>query len=362
MGNSAPFAQPRKQQGEIMGHFLSIIIPNHNGSRTIGACLEAVFAARNDDVEVVVVDDCSIDGSVGIIGKYPCKLIRLERHAGASAARNAGAAHSKGDILFFIDADCLLTEDTLPVIRNNLALHPPDVVLGGTYTPVPQDPGFFSLFQSVFINYSETRNSGNPDYIATHAMVIRAETFKKTGGFSENFLPILEDVEFSHRLRRAGCRLVMDPDLRVRHIFNFSFARSMRNAVKKTRHWIAYSLGNRDLFSDSGTASREIKANGIAWLSIVLLTLLFLASGQVAFLAAVPLIGGMNIILNRGLFKAFFRAGGAGFAIAAAAYYMTIYPAAVWTGTAKGVLQYFLMKKTPGRNDARGLNEGPAKE
>ena len=109
---------------------LSIIIPNYNGVRTIDACLEALLASRDDAYEVVVVDDCSHDGSVGIVEKYPCKLIRLAERTGASAARNAGAFGSTGEILFFIDNDCIVTDTTIPRVRKIIAEQPTDVVVG----------------------------------------------------------------------------------------------------------------------------------------------------------------------------------------------------------------------------------------
>jgi len=339
-----------------MKHFISIVIPNYNGSRTIGRCLESIFAFNDDDREVIVADDCSEDGSLDIIRKYPCRLVQLEKHAGASAARNAGAANSKGDTLFFIDADCLLQQDTLPVIRKHLANWPANTLIGGTYTPVPHDPGFFSLFQSVFINYSETKNRGNPDYLTTHALVIRAETFKKLRGFKEKFLPILEDVEFCHRLRRAGFQLTMDPDLRVQHIFNFSLSRSLRNAARKTRYWIVYSLENRDLFADSGTASIELKINGIAWLGTVLLGIFSLASGQKGFLMPMPLLWAVDIVVSGHLFRAFHKAGGALFGLLGGMYYMAVYPAAVWAGAFQGVVQYAT------RNRRADSQTGPVKE
>ena len=346
-----------------MKHLISIIIPNYNGSRMIGKCLESIFAFIDDDWEVIVVDDCSEDSSIDIIGKYPCRLIQLEKHAGASAARNAGAFSSKGDVLFFIDADCLLKDDTLLIIRNHLSSQPADVVIGGTYTPVPQDPGFFSQFQSAFINYFETKNSSNPDYLATHALVINAGTFRKLGGFTENFLPILEDVDFCHRLRRAGYRLIMDPDLQVRHIFNHSFMRSIQNAEKKARYWTTYSLVNRDLFADSGTASREIKLNGVAWLATVVLAFLFLISGQREFLLPLPLLWASGVFVNRYLFKAFYKAGGVFFALMAGTYYVIVYPAAVWLGAVKGAVQYSLQKKMKsGKGGPRELYEGTSKE
>ncbi len=340
-----------------MDHFLSIVIPNYNGSRTIGRCLESVFAFTDDDREVIVVDDCSEDGSADIIRKYPCRLIQLERHSGASAARNAGAFSSKGDVLFFIDADCLLKKDTLSVIRKHLSEKPVDVVIGGTYTPVPPDPGFFSQFQSIFINFFETKNSSAPDYLATHALVIQTEIFRKLGGFTENFLPILEDVEFCHRLRRAGYKLIMDPDLQVRHIFNLSFIKSIRNAARKARYWTVYSLGNRDLFADSGTASREIKINGAVWLVTAVLAFLSLVSGRRWPLIPLPLLWGCSIFINRHLLKAFCNAGGAFFALSASIYYLMIYPLAVWTGAFGGVIQHLIVdKQQPSQGDAHRLS------
>jgi GT2 family glycosyltransferase len=336
-----------------MKQLMSVIIPNYNGSQTIGKCLESVFALNDEDREVIVVDDCSEDGSLDIIRRYPCRIIQMEKHAGASAARNAGALNSKGDVLFFIDADCLLQENAASIIRKYLHERSPEVVMGGTYTPTPPDPGFFSAFQSAFIHYFETKNSDAPDYLATHALVIRAEAFKRMGGFREDFLPILEDVEFSHRLRSAGYRLVMNPDLQVRHLFNFSLRRSLQNAVKKTRFWIVYSLKHKDLFADSGTASREIKINGVLWLVNAVLVLLFLLSGQRGFLAPVPLLWGAGMYVNRHLFGAFDRAGGAVFAVMAAAYYTVLYPAAVWTGVLRGFVQF--MTGTARDDDDCGL-------
>jgi GT2 family glycosyltransferase len=320
---------------------LSIIIPNYNGERTIGACLEALTAFRDDGCEIVVVDDCSHDGSIVMIKRYPVNLIRLAERAGASAARNAGAFGSTGEVLFFIDNDCIVTDATIPRVRRIISEQPPDVVVGGTYTPVPYDTGFFSSFQSAFINYSETKNRNDPDYLAAHALVIRAGSFNMTGGFKTEFLPILEDVEFSHRLRRNGFRLIMDPDLQVRHVFHHSLVRSLTNAVKKARYWTEYSLANRDLFADSGAASREIKINGAAWIVTVVLVLFSLMSGHRSFLAPLPLLWAANMLVNRHLYRAFLKAQGAWFAFMAGSYYSLIYPAAVWTGFFRGMFQYY---------------------
>jgi len=329
-----------------MDKFVSIIIPNYQGGATLETCLEAAFASSYRNFEVIVVDDCSADNSVEVIKSFPCKLVQMDRHSGAARARNIGATHSHGDILFFTDADCLLQEDTLSIVSQTISSAGPNIVFGGTYTRIPHDKSFFSLFQSVFINYSETREMEHPDYIATHAMIIDARSFQKSGGFSEKFLPILEDVDFSHRLRQAGYQLVMNPAIQVQHIFNFSLCRSLRNAIRKSMYWTMYSIKNGDVFVDSGTASVGLKINVTAWFSAALLLLTFVLTGNSAFILLIPLMLAIDLFVNRGLLMAFYRTKGFLFALTATCYYLLLYPVAVGAGALAGLARYFTVEHT----------------
>lgn len=316
---------------------ISIVIPVRNGERTLAACLGAACAAAAPRDEVVVVDDGSTDASAAIAARHGCRLVRLPRPAGAGAARNAGAAAARGDLLFFTDADCILGAQTLGLAAAALESAGPRAVVGGTYETRPFDPGFFSAFQAVFVNFHETRSPEAPDYVATHAMAIRAEDFRAAGGFAESFLPILEDVEFCHRVRRAGYRLRMEPRLQVRHDFGFNLAGSLRNAARKARHWTRYSLRHGDLLADSGTASRGLKAAGalagLSWASLAGAA----ALGLPALLLPIPAWFLAALAANRGLVGAFRAAGGPRFAAAAAAYLVIVYPAAVASGAALGL-------------------------
>ncbi len=317
---------------------ISVVIPVRNGARALDACLRAACAAALPDNEVVVVDDGSTDESAAIAARHPCRLVRLEHRRGASAARNAGAAAARGEILFFTDADCVLGPQTMPRAATALEAAGPRAVVGGTYETRPFDPGFFPAFQAVFINYHETRRPDDPDYVATHAMVMRSADFRASGGFDEHFLPILEDVEFCHRLRRAGFRLRMDPQVLVHHSFGFGLSGSLRNAARKVRYWARYSLRNRDLLADSGTASRGLKAAGalagLCWVSSAAAAVLRLPT----LLLPLPLLVFAAILANSGLVRAFHAAGGPLFATAAAGYLVLIYPMAIAVGAAQGLV------------------------
>ena len=332
---------------------VSIVIPNRNGAATLEACLRAAGAAasRAGRAEVVVVDDASDDGSIAIVERFPVKLVRLEAHGGVSRARNAGARAASGELLLFIDADCLLAEEAVAEARVAYGDRA-DLVLGGTYTPRPADEDFFSRFQSAFIHHFETKRAA-PDYVAAHAMLVDAERFRSSGGFVEgSFIGVaasVEDVELSHRLRRAGCELAMCPALRVTHVFGFSLRRSLANAVKKARYWTAYSLVNRDLLADSGTASRELKTNvALALAQALLVAAAVLARAGWPLGAAASLLA-VNLHVNRRLVVAWFRAGGPRFSALATSYYATLYAAAVGLGAAAGAAQWAWKLRSSGR-------------
>ncbi|MDZ7640508.1 MAG: glycosyltransferase [Desulfurivibrio sp.] len=348
---------------------LSVIIPCHNGAATLGACLEALQAAAQpplpaatqcpDQVwplgphgfEVVVVDDASTDDTAAIGERYPCRLLKLPSQRGASAARNIGAAAARGKILFFIDADCLVEPTTLQTVIAVADRHGRQWIIGGTYSLTPADRFFCSRWQAAFIHHFESKRQ-RPDYIATHAMIIHAATFAASGGFPEDFLPIIEDVEFSHRLRRQGLALAMEPSLQVRHVFHYTPRRWLANAWRKSRYWTIYSLSQQDLLSDSGTASHELKLNVAVLATTALLLLLWMVLGWLRpewpaaytlwLAAALVLLIGGNLWWQRRLLATFRRAGGWGFALAAGACYLLLYPWPVGLGGLAGLATFYL--------------------
>ncbi len=314
---------------------VSLIIPNYNGGAVIRQCLEAAFASQYKNFEVIVADDGSTDGSLAVIERFPCRLVRLERRSGAGAARNRGAEAATGDILFFTDADCFLRPDALARAVTMMQSHP-GAIVGGTYTPLPADRDFFSTFQSLFVHYSETRRT-EPDYIAGHALIIEAGLFRESKGFPETTVPIPEDVLFSHRLRHEGRRLLMDPDLQVVHAFRFSLRRSLANAYRKAKYWTLYSLAHHDLLADSGTASQELKVNVASFGMSAVCAGIAAGTQDMRWLIPDVFFWTGNLAFSRGLLGVFRREKGMGFAVLGALYYTLVFPIAVALGACAGV-------------------------
>ena len=173
-------------------------------------------------------------------------------------------------------------------------------------------------------------------------MLIARELFLQNRGFNENFMPILEDVEFSHRLKKTGAKLLMNPDIQVQHIFNFTLMKSMRNGVRKSKYWSIYSIKNKDLLSDSGTASQEFKFNVLSCFINGFLLLIGILLNSWFFVFPVLLLFGSNLYLNRQLIRAFHNARGPFFAISGLLYYSFLYPFAVGIGAFSGIFsQHF---------------------
>ena len=205
----------------------------------------------------------------------------------------------------------------------------------------PYDRGFFSRFQSLFIHYSETKNAGNPDYVAGHAMAIDAETFRRSRGFPEDFLPLIEDVEFSHRLRKTDAGLSWIPGSRSG---TYSISRCSAHSgtlFKKSLYWTEYSLKNRDLLVDSGAASTELKVNVLSYVLCLALFSAWVVSGNFLVLSAVLPAGGLNLLMSRRLLRAYFEAHGILFGCLASVYYTLVYPLPVGAGALVGMLRYF---------------------
>ena len=109
----------------------SIIIPVHNGASTLGRCLDALAAQIGVSVEreVIVVDDASTDGTAEVAQAHGVRVVTLPAQQGPAAARNAGAAAARGEVLLFIDADCEAVDDWCQQMLRPLA----DPQVCGTY-------------------------------------------------------------------------------------------------------------------------------------------------------------------------------------------------------------------------------------
>lgn len=117
--------------------FLSVIIPVYQALPYLPACYESIRGQLQDDMEILLVDDCSTDGSAELCEQLAgqdsrIRVIRMEANRGVSCARNRGLEQARGRYVTFVDADDTLAGGAYQAVREEIVRFPePDVVLFG---------------------------------------------------------------------------------------------------------------------------------------------------------------------------------------------------------------------------------------
>ena len=93
--------------GNVTNPLVSVVVPVHNGERFLEPALDSVLGQDYTPLEVLVVDDGSIDGSANLVRRYDRVRYVWQANQGVAVARNRGILASRGEILAFLDQDDL---------------------------------------------------------------------------------------------------------------------------------------------------------------------------------------------------------------------------------------------------------------
>ncbi len=96
----------------------SIIIPTYNSERTIKSSILSIFRQNLNDIEIIIIDDCSTDKTINsiknIIGKkISYKIFKQKKNKGVSNCRNKGIKIARGEYIIFLDSDDFLEDSAL---------------------------------------------------------------------------------------------------------------------------------------------------------------------------------------------------------------------------------------------------------
>jgi glycosyltransferase involved in cell wall biosynthesis len=232
---------------------VSVVIPVKNGAATLDACLWSIRRSYYKNIEVIVVDDHSSDGTVEMAKKFNTTVLEVENGRGANNARNVGAGHAKGDILVFIDSDVVVTRETFLGIVETLESGGYDAVVG-LYTARHRHERFVSQYKNLWVRYSYIKSPPAIDWLFGAISGIRREAFEKLGGFNVDLLAQHghDDVELGKRFARANLSITLNMDIEVEHLKNYT----LRSFIKNEYH---RSLGFVELAMRFGEISQSVR-------------------------------------------------------------------------------------------------------
>lgn len=196
---------------------VSIVVPVRNGADCISDCVASVLAAPypRDRREVLVVDNDSEDGTAGVVKRHPVTYL-YEADIGPSSARNRGVGASSGDIVAFLDADCVVTKGWLQELVAPFA--DPDVwgVAGEILSHPPETRAQRYMAARKVRWQQPAMESRWWPFAVTANVAFRRATFDRVGYF-DPLLIRAQDKDFGRRFLSAGLRMAYSPRALVFH-------------------------------------------------------------------------------------------------------------------------------------------------
>jgi len=184
---------------------VSVIIPTYNQAHFVAQAVESALAQTHPDVETIVVDDGSTDGTPSVLAAFgdAIRTIRQE-NKGLPAARNAGFRASRGEYVLFLDSDDVILPEKL---ARHVALLEAEPRFGLTYSAWQQvDAGGTRVLGQVRPNRQGHLLADllrRTCFFFASAAVVRRRCLERVGLFDES-LPWGEDADVWLRLARAG--------------------------------------------------------------------------------------------------------------------------------------------------------------
>ena len=246
---------------------LSIVIVNYNVKYFLEQCLESVYHSdltckvhRDEELrlEVFVVDNASVDGSVEMVReKFPqVELIANEENVGFARANNQALRRCRGDLMLLLNPDTVVEHDTLAKCVDFYATHRDCGGLGvkmingeGAYLkeskrgfPTPaasfyKMSGLIHLFPhskriaAYYMGHLSDDETHRIDILPGAFLMISREAMERVGLLDESYFMYGEDIDFSWRIKLAGFENYYYPDTRIIHYKGESTKRGSMNYV-----------------------------------------------------------------------------------------------------------------------------------
>ncbi len=239
---------------------ISIVIPTYNASKFIPNLLDPIFKQAVDDMEVILVDDCSTDNTLELAREYPVRIIEMEQNAGPAKARNRGVREAKGDIIFFLDSDVMVLDGTIQAVKDYFDKDPSaKCVIGICSTEALNDgfvPHYMAMFEYIHLIDQQYESVS---VFAPRCGAIKKEFFLEIGGYDEEYKGAdVEDFELARRINKTDT-IILNPEMMVKHQFA-DFKQALKIYFKRTVMWVKLFFKEKKLDNAGPTSP----SNGLA--------------------------------------------------------------------------------------------------
>ena len=201
----------------------SIIVPVFNRPDEVDELLQSLVGQTLKDFEVVIVEDGSEKPCKDVCDKYAGKIdlkYFMKKNSGPGQSRNYGAERANGEYLIVLDSDVVLPEGYLKAVDDELNREPSDAFGGPdcAHDSFTETQKAISYSMTSFFTTGGIRGGKkklDKFYPRSFNMGIRRDVYMRLGGFSK--MRFGEDIDFSIRIFKAGCKCRLFPEAWVWH-------------------------------------------------------------------------------------------------------------------------------------------------
>lgn len=239
---------------------ISVIIPAFNATLTIRKCLVALAAQTFQPKEIIIVDDGSKDNLESEISRLRIDLkmknlvLLKQNHKGVSEARNLGVKKSCGEILVFLDSDCVPDKNWLKKI--NEAFSNPQVgAVGGGYSS-GIDNSFWQRFSCEELFFRRRKRIKIVKTLLSNNMACRKDYFLQAGGFPKKY-PVCEDMYLSYQISHNH-KIIWLQNNGVKHHFKYNLKDFLKHQYFFGKESTRFFLDNPEILFSSNHQGRQL--------------------------------------------------------------------------------------------------------
>lgn len=205
---------------------VSVIIPTHNRVEDVMRCLGSVLNSSYQNIEVIVVDNASLDRTVArvkeVFGKdNRVKLIECKSNLYAAGGRNLGAKHASGKYLLFVDSDNVVDKKMIGYLVDFYKNHSDCGMVGPLmlYSAHPTRIWMHCANISLYSGRAVYKGNGEKDIhqyddevIVGHlpnCFMVRRDDFEQLHGFDEKYLIMFEEADLAERIKKSGKKIYL---------------------------------------------------------------------------------------------------------------------------------------------------------
>ena len=218
----------------------SLIIITLNRAALLERTLQGLARQARQIDEIIVIDNGPTRDTEEVVSSFAARYVPEPRR-GYGFARNRGLAEAQGDVIYFLDDDCVPEPDWSDVLWNVLNAGDADLASGSR---TPGQPGLAARLEYLSTDgpvLSPGIDAGPARHLSTSNLILRRDVVAKVGCF-DTTLSMCEDRDFTTRARKLGFRLRYEPKARVTH---YPGIHGLSDYLGKMRH---YGTGTSQYF------------------------------------------------------------------------------------------------------------------